>query len=504
MRLRLIGWLIIAASALAVVSAQSQTPLSSIETVVVIYAENRSFDNLYGTFPGASGLDDASRNAARQLDRDGTVMRELPPIWGGLTLRGMQPPVTLQMTAHLANKPFAIDNPTGFNVPTSATTRDLVHRFYQNQMQIDGGKNDKFAAYTDSGALTMGHYDGSTLEMWKVAKRYTLADHFFMGAFGGSFLNHIYLVCACVPRYPNADKSAASDQVSVVEPNGVALTPAPDMPKSAVTGPPKFVQDGNLTPDFYAVNTMQPPYQPSANPPAPGGDPRFADLGRATTLVPQTVPTIGDRLTAKGVTWAWYGGGWEAALTGDTVSTKFQFHHQPFNYFAAYAPGTPERSAHLRDAGVDGDTFIRVVDGGKLPQVAFYKPSGTLNQHAGYTDVQSGDKHIADVIAHLEKSPQWAHMLVVVTYDENGGFWDHMPVPKADRWGPGSRIPAIIVSPMAKKGFVDHTPYDTASILRFLTKRFGLETLDGVAMRDKGAAANGNGFGDLTNALTVR
>ena len=65
-------------------------------------------------------------------------------------------------------------------------------------------------------------------------------------------------------------------------------------------------------------------------------------------------------------------------------------------------------------------------------------------------------------------------MLVVVTYDENGGFWDHVAPPKGDRWGPGTRIPAIIVSPFAKQGYVDHTPYDTTSILRFITDRFDL------------------------------
>ncbi len=64
-------------------------------------------------------------------------------------------------------------------------------------------------------------------------------------------------------------------------------------------------------------------------------------------------------------------------------------------------------------------------------------------------------------------------MLIVVTYDENGGFWDHARVPKGDRWGPGTRIPAIIVSPLAKKGFVDKTQYDTASILRFITRALG-------------------------------
>ena len=115
-----------------------------------------------------------------------------------------------------------------------------------------------------------------------------------------------------------------------------------------------------------------------------------------------------------------------------------------------------------------------------MPQVTFYKPQGNLNEHPGYADVLSGDEHIADVVAHLEKSPQWPHMLVVITYDENGGFWDHVAPPKGDRWGPGTRIPTLIVSPFAKRGFVDHTLYDTTSILRFITRRFGLPELAGI------------------------
>jgi acid phosphatase len=93
-------------------------------------------------------------------------------------------------------------------------------------------------------------------------------------------------------------------------------------------------------------------------------------------------------------------------------------------------------------------------------------------------------------------------MVVVVTYDENGGFWDHVAPPKGDRWGPGTRIPALIVSPYAKKGFVDHTQYDTTSILRFITKRFSLPTLPGLASRDAALKANGApAMGDLTNAM---
>ena len=134
--------------------------------------------------------------------------------------------------------------------------------------------------------------------------------------------------------------------------------------------------------------------------------------------------------------------------------------------------------------------------------MTFYKPQGNLNEHAGYADVMSGDQHIADVVEHLEKSPQWPHMLVVITYDENGGFWDHVAPPKADRWGPGSRIPALIISPLAKKGAVDHSLYDTTSILRFITKRFALPLLPGLVERDAALKAHGSPpLGDLTAAL---
>jgi phospholipase C len=138
-----------------------------------------------------------------------------------------------------------------------------------------------------------------------------------------------------------------------------------------------------------------------------------------------------------------------------------------------------------------------------LPQVTFYKPQGNLNEHPGYANVLSGDEHVADVIAHLEKSPQWAHMLVIVTYDENGGFWDHAPPPKGDRWGPGTRVPTLIVSPFAKKNYIDHTFYDTTSILRLITRRFDLPQLKGLTERDAAMAANGEKLGDLTDALEI-
>ena len=478
--------------------------LDAIQNIVVIYAENRSFDNLYGGFPGAADL---PHHVLPQRDRDGHVMRELPPAWGGLTAKGVTPAITEAQSAHLPNAPFSIDGSKGFSAGLDVVTRDLWHRFYENQMQIDGGRNDKFVAFADSGGLVMGHYDnGKNLPLWKLAHQYTLADHFFMGAFGGSFLNHFWLVCACTPVYPNADTSPAKGSISAVEKDGFTLVPAANMPKSALDGPPKFVDDGNLTPDFYAVNTMQPPYQPSANKPAPGADPATADPANPTTLPPQTMQTIGDQLSAAGVTWAWYAGAWQAALDGHGGGPvpNFQFHHQPFNYFVAYAPGTKARAEHVRDGGMNGAEFIKAIDAGQLPAVTFYKPQGNLNEHAGYANVSSGDEHIADVIAHLQKSAQWAHMVVIVTYDENGGFWDHVAPPRADRWGPGTRIPTIIVSPYAKKGFVDHATYDTTSIIRLIEHRYGLQKLPGITARDKAMAARHEApMGDLTHALVL-
>jgi len=206
------------------------------------------------------------------------------------------------------------------------------------------------------------------------------------------------------------------------------------------------------------------------------------------------------------VSWAWYSGAWQVALdeSKELARIAFQYHHQPFNYYANYAPGKAERAEHLRDGGLDGVKLLADIDAGQLPQVTFYKPQGSLNQHAGYATISAGDAHLAEVIAHLEKSPQWKNMLVILTYDENGGWWDHVAPPKGDRWGPGNRIPAMVISPYAKRGYVDHTPYDTGSIQRLIDRRFGLKPLPGIEQRDAALKASGAApMGDLTAALDL-
>jgi acid phosphatase len=501
--------------------------LNNIKTIVVIYGENRGFDNLYGLFPGANGVPGVNPTSTvaytPQKDIDGSVLPVLPPTWGGMTAAGQTPVITQAMSANLPNKPFQIDNPNSpVYLSQSVITRDLVHRFYNNQMQINGGLNDKFAAYSDAGGLSMGYYDGSAMKMWMLAKQYALADNLFFGAFGGSFLNHQYLICACAPTYPNANTSVASGSISKIDldakGNFLRLTPAATSPSSSLNGAPVYANDSTLTPPdatgmYYAVNTMQPAYQPSSNAPGAGDSTHlFADTTKATTLPPQTQTTIGDLLTAKSIDWAWYAGAWKDTTTLATASARasafpsppnFQFHHQPFNYFAALDPvkAPAYRAAHLRDFD---SQFLQDAAAGNLPPVTFYKPQGNLNQHSGYANVADGDAHIASVIGSLQKSPQWKNMLVIVTYDENGGFFDHAAPPKGDRWGPGSRVPTILVSPYVKKGTVDHTQYDTASILRAITHRFGLPTLAGLSTRDKALVDNGGkAMGDFSAALAL-
>lgn len=484
--------LLVLISGCALQHAKPQTHLDEIEHVVIIYAENRSFDNLYGLFPGADGLADLKPAQYVQSDTNGHPLTTLPPVWSEKQKQAISDE---RYPASLPNQPFMLNNSI-VNMPLNIPTRDLVHRFYQNKEQINGGRNDRFAAVSDAGGLAMAYYDGSSLEMWKYAREYTLADHFFMGAYGGSFLNHIYLVCACAPEFASAPPRMRAS----VDKDGRLLR-ATDSSASAAQGSPKWQADGAVTPDGYAVNTVQPTYQPSGITPARQGDLAYANAEKLP-LPPQTSLTIGDTLSAKGVAWAWYADGWnEAVVDGmqpPTItrkviystkpdSLKFQAHHQPFNYFSRFAPGKMDRAEHLKD----GDDFIQAIQNGHLPQVAFYKPAGANNEHPGYTDVQSGDHHIAQIIAKIQASPQWSSTVIIVTYDENGGFWDHAAPPKGDRWGPGSRIPTIIISPHVKRGYVDHTPYDTSSIIKFLTFKFGLKPLPLVRST----------AGDLTNAF---
>ena len=432
-------------SAFATMSA-AERPIDRIKHVIVIYQENWSFDSLFGRFPGANGLDNAGATV-RQVDNAGNPYPTLPPSIDNRKTPALPDP---RIPANLPVAPFDL----GLYVPPQETSGDLVHRYYQNIHQINDGKMDKFIAWSNVGGLVMSYYDATNLPLGKLAQEYVLADNFFQAAFGGSFLNHVWLICACTPVWPDAP----ADLRARLDANGI------------------LEKDGAVTPDGYVVNNAF-----TVNRPHP------ASITDPKRLLPnQTFPTIGDRLDEKGISWAWYSGGWNDALAG-RAHPLFQYHHQPFAYFAPYADGTAAKAAHLRDE----EDFLRDLRERRLPAVSFIKLLGPDNEHPGYADLLSGQEHVAKLVRAVMDSAYWKETAIIITYDEYGGRWDHVAPPKIDRWGPGPRVPAIIVSPYAKRRHVDHTLYETTSILRFVETRWGVAPL---GARD--AAAN-----DLTNAF---
>jgi len=468
--------------------------------LVVIYEENHSFDNLYGQWGSVNGQSVNGSQSVTQVAQDGTAYGCL--LQNDVNLTSPSPlATTCTDAAHgvaasaFGNHTFTIDDyikPTDTTCPSPGVfaphgvlngtglpggcTADLVHRFYQHQYQIDGGKSDRYVTGSDAIGLTMGQYATKQLPIYQYlhstgAPNYVLADDFFQGAFGGSFLNHQWLISARAPL--DTSGGALGGKNSVVDSNGMPNS-YPAYPLYKATGP---VVDGQLTEkcsdpavnDFvaacgnFAVNTVQPSSAP------------FGGGAKIPLIDDATYPNIGDRMSAAGISWNWYSGGWDDAAAGHP-GPLFQFHHQPFNYFAAYAPGQPGR-VHLQDE----TKFISAAQNGTLPAVSFVKPYGAENEHPGYASEPDGSDHLVDLLKTITSGPDAKDTLVVVTYDEFGGQADHVAPPVVDKWGPGTRIPALLVSAKFDTSGVDHTPYDTTSIMATIERGFHLAP---VATRD--------------------
>jgi phospholipase C len=314
--------------------AQANSGLSKISHIIVLYLENHSFDNLLGTFPGANNLTRAGPSAI-QRDQNGTAYRVLPNPEGPFDVEGNPPDVRAITIGELPNGSFVIDsvNP---KVTIGTVTRGLTHLFYTNRAQINGGANDRFALLSEAGGLTMGYYSASAMKqtnLWKAAQEGVLFDNFFQGGFGGSFFNHMWLVCACAPVWPHPPQ----DQRSVLDPAGVPV-------RKGHEGRVTAASDGD-----YAVNTTQSVFLNDGE-------------QNGALLPPQSATTLGDRLSERGVDWAWYSEGWNLAINQQRTpeqdqqfsAMRFAYHHQPFAYFQRFDPATArgraERRIHLRDA----------------------------------------------------------------------------------------------------------------------------------------------------------
>jgi phospholipase C len=463
----------------------SGNPLQNIDHFVVIYQENWSFDSLYPRFLGANGIANASPTSLTQVDKSGNPLTTYPMVKGpdgNPDPRFPAPPPVGPYDA----VPFLIKNaPPG---DPAGLTGDMIHRFYTEQQQIDGGKMDKFVSWSDNGGLVMSYIDSNTLPEGQLAAQYTLDDNFFHAAFGGSFLNHQFLVAAAAPQWNQPLPQNAPNFVSRLDANGAPLN------DGNLTANNLLAPDGN----HFDVNTTQPAQAPFR--PGTPADQRLQPINDNHPFLsngqpdPTYTPTIGDRLDDKGVSWKWYSGGWSDALAGHPQSDPFgggyQFHHQPFAYYANFAPfnadGTPNPKtdsllnpdAHLQDE----IQFFSDLASGDLPAVSFIKPIGADNEHPGYASELAGQQHVADIVHAIQNSSEWAHTAVIITYDENGGRWDHVSPPKLGdgTWGDGSRVPAIVISPYAKQGYVDHTQHDTLSILKTIEERYHLKALNGL------------------------
>jgi len=531
-----IGFVTVVAAGPALASVQAsneQKGLNAINHIVVIYEENHSFDNLYGGWEGVNGLAAADAAHTTQVIQSNTSP---PPAYTCL----MQNDVNLvsapgplctdsttgtTFTSHFTNQPFNIEAyipagartcpqpgvfapnglpPSDGNLP-GGCTRDIVHRFYQEQYQLNNGNQNRYVTGSDAVGLAMGYYNTTALPIYAYLHsdghpHYAIADDFFQSAFGGSFLNHQWLIAAASPTWADAPDT----QRSILDGNGMPTnyplyhTDATKQDK-AITQRCTVPATNPRACGDYAVNTIQPFQQPFR------GSPQ---------LPAQTGITIGDKLTTAGVSWAWYSGGWSNA-NGDvgapgwtnglapTADGKcsdpdsqlnlvwpycpnkvFQYHHQPFNYYAAYAKDTPGRT-HLRDEA----EFMKVANNSSktcnLNSVSFVKPIGLENEHPGYTSEGRGSDHLVQLLSAIDNSACRKDTMVVVTYDEFGGQWDHVAPPGMgatsgphDWWGPGTRIPALVIAPRLRGNFVvDHTQYDTTSILATIEHRYGLTRL---------------------------
>ena len=492
------------------------TDFAGIDHIILVYQENWSFDALYGNFPGANGIANASATSLNQIDRlTGNPLSSLPaydPVSRAIPVQN--PPVPLNPT-NTPDVRFLADTTmpngpiiAGLNtllpydltpyLTTADLTGDIVHRYWQEQFQINGGAMNEFVTWSDNPGLVMSHFDATPLLEGVLAQQYTMCDNFFHSAFGGSFLNHQFLVAARAPVYPNA---------ATLLPTGVALLDGRGVLQlSNVTG--RLVRDGNITPiggvvyantnlvfdQNYAVNTIYSTNLPaSGNPAAPALLPSQNDSDPNDPVRPY-IPTIGDRMDDAGVSWKWYSGGWNDAVlsspanpahfgvTLTNVSPLFQWHHQAFAFYDHYAPwtnGVPNArsAAHLQDE----QNFFSDVASNTLPSVCFIKPLGPDNEHPGYASLLRGQLHVSNIVAAVQANPAlWAHTAIIITYDEHGGRWDHVTPPVRDLWGPGARVPGIIISPLGRTNYVDHNQYETLSILSTIETRFGLQPLTAV------------------------
>jgi phospholipase C len=459
--------MLVGGTARAATNPATTTP---IKHVVVIFQENVSFDHYFGTYPSAANTD-----------------RSEPPF-----IAAPDTPSVNGLTGTLLT-----NNPNGVNpfrlTRAQAATCDQDHNYTDEQTAFHFGLMDNFLALVPFQFCSnldvnvpneiMGYFDGNTVTaLWHYAQRFAMNDNAFGTTFGPSTPGAINLI---------AGNTFGANSGLNTTPHNKPATPS-DLAGGSVIADPQPSDDMCTTRDsiFFTSNST----------------------------------TVGDLLSAAGNTWGWFMGGFDLTVTNangttgcarSTLSavtgvTKVDYipHHQPFQYFAR-----TRNPAHVRPSGVkaigfddpanhqyDLHDFFDAARAGNMPQVAFLKAPGYQDGHAQYSDPLDEQKFLVDTINFLMRRPEWRSTAVFILYDDSDGWYDHQMGPivhhsqtSADtlsgtgmcggtapadaqqgRCGYGPRMPFVVVSPFAKRNFVDHTTTDQSSITRFIEDNFGL------------------------------
>lgn len=455
-----------------------------IDHIVVIFQENRSFDHYFGTFRPQHG-----QRVANLLDQHGNI----DPRFHGLQKNPAGIPYpTLPLpykqipafdNVELPNLPFHLAPyiPARNNVPW-----DPEHRFFRMMAEVNGGKMDRFVALAlGSGshlstaeleklradelafelavpsAPVLGYYQAEDIPFYHhLAHRYVLCDRFYQAMSGGSTGNALYLVASrsCV----NPDITEA--HMDPYDPEMTGLTHA--------------FFDRPYDHNRLMINDL-PPTQ------GPTGSNNQNKLRISPPPEAQNYANIGDRLTAAQVDWAWYNENWNlvkpwalksAFGPGDGSAVVdsgriYEAHHNPFQYYRGWYDYV--KQGHIRDA----HDFREDARQGRLPGVSFLKASAAHTEHPADCSPYYGMSWAEDLVRAVAAGPAWWRTAIFITYDEGGGFWDSVPPISVDDHGFGTRTPALLVSPWARAGLVDHHVASTASILKCIETRFGLRHL---------------------------
>jgi len=431
-----------------------------------------------------------------------------------------EPDTRITNFAALPNTTFQI---TGASVPYDSYTGDMVHRFFHMWQQSDcdvanktadnptGCLNDLYpyvgiSRGDDSGSKSMGFYNvqkgDAPLFKW-LADNYTMSDNYHQPVMGGTAVQHTVLGTADalpweqfgnLPAQPPAAQVANPDPKSATNDayvNDKRWTSCGDSTQPGIKAINDYLATLPWRPDltasnceagkFYMINNTRPGFLSN-------GEINVAAINAGTAAPPSSLRTIGDALNEKNISWAFYGGGFNAARRFDNGSTDpidvligtggdwYCDICNPFQYASSIMGDPAQRQAHIKDA----TDFFEDAKNNKLPAVAYLKPDSFDDGHPASSKLDILEALVSRVLDAVQAKPgQFKKTAVFITFDEGGGYWDSGFFQPVDFFGDGPRIPMIVVSDYSRGGKIVHSYADHASVVKFIERNWHLDPLTG-------------------------